>query len=107
MSILTPNPTLQSHQIIGIFAQPSHDTLGDCGGNCEYIAASYVKWVEAAGGRALPIPYNASAALLDALFGRMNGLLLPGGGNPLPEAAVHMLGRAVAAHEAGDFFPVR
>ncbi len=55
----------------------------------------------------MPIPYNASAPVLDALFARLNGLLLPGGGNPLPQAAVHMLERAVAANGAGDRFPVR
>lgn len=105
--------TLRPHknpnkQIIGIFAQPSHDAApGACDGRCEYVAASYVKWAEAAGARALPIPYNATAPVLDALFERVNGLLLPGGGNPLPDAAVHMLGRALAAHEAGGYFPVR
>jgi hypothetical protein len=91
--------TTPHHQIIGIFAQPSHAG--------EYIAASYIKWLEAAGARAVPIPYNASVPVLDALFARVNGLLLPGGGNPLPEAAVHMIGRALAANEAGDYFPVR
>ena len=71
------------------------------------MAASYVKWAEAAGARALPIPYNATGPVLDALFERTNGLLLPGGANPLPDAAVHMLGRALAANEAGGYFPVR
>lgn len=66
-----------------------------------------MKWIESAGGRAVPIPYNASAPVLDALFDRINGLLLPGGGNPLPDAAVHMIRRAVAANDAGDYFPVR
>lgn len=95
------------HQIIAIFAQPSHDAAPGCGGRCEYVAASYVKWAEAAGARAVPVPYNATAPVLDALFERVNGLLLPGGGNPLPEAAVHMLGRALAANAAGGYFPVR
>lgn len=54
----------------------------------------------------MPIPYNASAPVLDALFERINGLLLPGGGNPLSDAAVHMIGRALAANDAGDYFPV-
>ena len=41
---LTPNP------IIGIFAQPSKDTHPACDSSCDYIAASYVKWIEGAGG---------------------------------------------------------
>lgn len=93
-------------QIIGIFAQPSHAAHPACGGACEYIAASYVKWVESAGGRCVPIPYNASVPALETLFGRINGLLLPGGGNPLPDAARYMIGRALKANDAGDYFPV-
>lgn len=103
------HPSTQSTQtqIIGIFSQPSHAPQPPCDGHCEYIAASYVKWVEAAGGRAVPIPYNATIPVLDALFERINGLLLPGGGNPLPEAAVYMIERALVANDAGDYFPVR
>ena len=37
------NLELNNSPIIGIFAQPSTSTEGDCKGNCQYIAASYVK----------------------------------------------------------------
>jgi len=30
--------------IVGIFAQPSKSKREACGGHCQYIAASYVKW---------------------------------------------------------------
>ena len=43
--ILTSNP------IIGIFAQPSKDAHPACDSSCDYIAASYVKWIEGAGGK--------------------------------------------------------
>ena len=35
--------------IIAIITHPSSSTNGDCGGDCELVEASYVKWIEAAG----------------------------------------------------------
>lgn len=94
-------------QIIGIFQQPSFSVNPACGGNCEYIAGSYVKWIESAGGRVIPLPYNASAAYLDTVFQGLNGLLLPGGSNVVSEAATYMVEKAIKANKDGEFFPVR
>jgi gamma-glutamyl hydrolase len=44
------------------------------------IVASYVKFVESAGGRAAVIPYDASREHLKKLFDSVNGLLFTGGG---------------------------
>jgi hypothetical protein len=41
--------------VIGIIAYPSDFTSKF---TSNYIAASYVKWIEAAGARVVPIPYN-------------------------------------------------
>ncbi|EWM22091.1 gamma-glutamyl hydrolase [Nannochloropsis gaditana] len=92
--------------VIGVLAQPKFSNLAPCDGVCEYIAASYVKWVESAGGRVLPVPYNASFDALDAIFASVNGLLFPGGSNVLSVGAKHLFSRAREAHEAGDYFPV-
>ena len=35
--------------IIAIIGHPSDSSNGDCGGDCELIEASYVKWIESAG----------------------------------------------------------
>lgn len=43
------------------------------------MGASYVKWVEAAGGRVAPIRFYASDAELRRLFDSVNGLIFPGG----------------------------
>lgn len=94
-------------QIIGIFQQPSFSSNPACGGNCEYIAGSYVKWIESAGGRVVPLPYNASTAYLDSMFEGLNGLLLPGGSSVVSEAAIYMVEKAFKANKEGDFFPVR
>jgi len=46
--------------VIGIFAQPSEDIeeFYPTEKGYSYMPASYVKWVESAGGRAVPLPYN-------------------------------------------------
>jgi len=49
-------------------------------GNYSYFPASYVKFIEAAGARVVPIPYDASPENLTFFFNSTNGLLLPGGG---------------------------
>lgn len=77
-----------------------------CEGSCEYIAASYVKIVESAGGRVVPVPYNANQDYLDQLLEGLNGLLLPGGSNSPSPAAKYMIKRAIASNKAGDYFPV-
>lgn len=46
-----------------------------------YIAASYVKFVEGAGARAVPLHYDRwDAATLQKVLASVNGVLLPGGG---------------------------
>jgi gamma-glutamyl hydrolase len=43
------------------------------------LPASYVKWVEAAGGRVVPIPYDLEPVDFEALLLQLNGALLTGG----------------------------
>jgi gamma-glutamyl hydrolase len=56
----------------------------------QYIAASYVKFVESHGARAVPVNYYASDDDIDTLFGSLNGVLFPGGGAAVPEGAYRM-----------------
>jgi hypothetical protein len=46
--------------IIGMFTQPSTSSRAECGGSCLYLAASYVKQIESAGARVVPINYYAT-----------------------------------------------
>lgn len=92
--------------IIGVFTQPSTSSEGNCGKNCLYLAASYVKYLESAGARVVPINYYASKSKLDSIFNSVNGIFFPGGGAVFPESAQYMFDKAVAANDAGDFFPV-
>jgi gamma-glutamyl hydrolase len=66
---------------------------------CRYIAASYVKFVESAGARVVPIQYDADTATLMKLFNSVNGILLPGGGVSLTNTS-HYLNAGKTIYDA-------
>lgn len=77
-----------------------------------YIAAGFVKWIEAAGARAVPIRFYSSEAELHRLFKSVNGLIFPGGltdlwmDSPYVVAARKLWTWAKEANDAGDVFPI-
>ncbi|CAH0480182.1 unnamed protein product [Peronospora belbahrii] len=85
--------------IIGTIAHPA-SKHGD------YIAASYVKWVESAGGRVVPIPYNAPKPYIEQLLPQLNGLLFPGGAADVNERAEWLFQLALELNDKGVYFPV-
>lgn len=87
--------------IIGVYAQPASIMQGG-----EYIAASYVKWIESAGGRVVPIGYDAPFSELDDVFSSINGLLFPGGDALVNDKASYLYALALKANDAGNVFPV-
>ncbi|RHY33146.1 hypothetical protein DYB32_001815 [Aphanomyces invadans] len=93
-------PVLTKNPIIGIHSHQS-STYHD-----EIIAASYVKWVESAGGRAVRIPYNASQTELRKLLRSVNGVLFPGGDGDPNEAAEFIYQYAIELNDNGTYFPV-
>jgi len=92
--------------IIGIFAHPHTSSHCPNGKSCQYIAASYIKFVESHGARAVPIPYDADNTTIETLFGAINGVLFPGGGASVPTGAAKLYELAIAANDAGDHFPI-
>jgi gamma-glutamyl hydrolase len=92
----------ESSPVIGILAQP-RSTTDDL-----YIAASYVKWLEAGGARSIPIPYDTSdSELLDDLFDQIDAFFLPGGATAnLSFAVEYMLDKAIESNRKGQYFPV-
>ncbi|RLN93154.1 hypothetical protein BBJ28_00008442 [Nothophytophthora sp. Chile5] len=85
--------------IVGIFAHPISQ-------HGEYLAASYVKWVESAGGRVVPIPYNAPKPYLKELLPQLNGLLFPGGAATVNDRAEYLFQLALELNDQGVHFPV-
>jgi len=92
--------------IIGIFSQPSTSSVEPCNGDCLYIAASYVKFIEAAGGRVIPINYYASKEELTDIFSKINGVVFTGGSSEFTQAAQDMFDIVVAANDQGDYSPL-
>jgi hypothetical protein len=105
----TTTPSTRS-PVIGILSQPNvdHDNNG-VDHNGFYIAASYVKWLEAGGARSIPIPYDATNKLFKELYAEMDGLLLPGGKAAFPPFLNYALDTIVADNRngrVGDLFGV-
>jgi len=96
--------------IIGILSQEVSSTLNEFNITGTYIASSYVKWVEAAGARAVPIIVNSNQDF-EQLFEYINGLLIPGGAvsldqSPYSRVGNMMLEKAMKSNDAGEYFPV-
>jgi gamma-glutamyl hydrolase len=106
--------------VVGILSQPFiankknyknvqdfHNDNDDLLGNkSDYIAASYVKWLEAGGARSIPIPYDADPTLIDDIYTQINAVFLPGGSAPMPPAVPYLLQKIVTSNDRGYYFPV-
>ena len=72
---------LNVRPIIGILAQefsvPLEKWYGD--NYTSYIGSSYIKYIEAAGARVVPVLINQPMEYYQTIFTSTNGLLLPGG----------------------------
>jgi gamma-glutamyl hydrolase len=96
--------------IVGILAYPT--SSGETQYGKYYIAASYVKFIESAGGRVVPILYDSPESELLTLFNQINGILFPGGAtdiglnSPLYKTAQYLLNLAIQANKKGDYFPI-
>jgi gamma-glutamyl hydrolase len=80
--------------------------------NHSYLVASYVKFIECAGGRCIPVPYDAPKDELFKLFKSVNGLLFTGGGLELKsgetyyDTSKYLWDLAMEANAKGDYFPL-
>lgn len=76
-----------------------------------YIATAYIRHLEAAGAKVIPIHTHHKDAELRDLFKAINGILLPGGGSNLKDSRYIHNARllhemAIDANEEGDYFPI-
>ena len=115
--IASPQPRQQEthgddpRPLVGVLSQPRYWTgAPDAPGG--YIAASYVKWLEAAGARAVPILYTDSNETIHRKLSAVNGVLLPGGdsdispGTSLRAAGESVVRESMAAAAVGEVYPV-
>lgn len=120
LAALTVAATATHRPIIGVLALPLDHT--DCVTFASSLSAThatscfhslYVKWLEAAGARVAPIPYDLPAAEFDALIGSLNGALITGGetaikdiGSPYMKATRKLYEHSLKLHAAGEVWPL-
>lgn len=112
------DPSLHFRPLIGILSQPGDgdgglliERMGWNSTNVSYIAASYVKFVEMGGARAVPLIYNEPLDTLLLKFAAINGILFPGGSaslrdGPFYRIAEKLFKMALEENDKGNYFPV-
>jgi len=105
---LSLSSAITDRPIIGILALPANRYLSQFGRS--YIASSYVKYLESAGARVVPIPYTTPLEEITRLFGQLNGILFTGGGAELNgtflQVQSHLINLVMNAKDRGDHVPL-
>ncbi|XP_050217104.1 gamma-glutamyl hydrolase 2-like [Mercurialis annua] len=106
-----PDPTLNYRPVIGIVSHPGDGASGRLNNatNASYIAASYVKFVESAGARVIPLIYNEPPHILFEKLNLINGVLFTGGWakNGLYYDTINaILKKVLDKNDAGYHFPL-
>ncbi|XP_060535921.1 gamma-glutamyl hydrolase-like isoform X2 [Cylas formicarius] len=93
----------ETYIISGLFPNVTYDS---------YIAASYVKFVESAGARAVPVWIGQDESYYRRVVDYTNGLLFPGGGTYFNEtggygeAATYLYRFAIDSNRSGNYYPI-
>ncbi|KAJ9183014.1 hypothetical protein P3X46_006934 [Hevea brasiliensis] len=106
-----PDPKLNYRPVIGILSHPGDGASGRLNNstNASYIAASYVKFVESAGARVIPLIYNEPLEILFEKLNLVNGVLFTGGwakSGLYYDIAKAVFKKALAKNDAGYHFPL-
>eukprot|EP01132_Coremiostelium_polycephalum_P008584 gene8584-10562_t len=110
MFLVVNSTNINDRPIIGIFSQPTSGKKSVYGP--QYIAASYVKFIESGGARVIPILYDSPINVLEEQLNSINGILLPGGGlyyDQEPEyvkALQFVWELSLSFNKKGDYFPI-
>ncbi|KAL5707393.1 folate gamma-glutamyl hydrolase [Ranunculus cassubicifolius] len=106
------DPNLYYKPVIGILSHPGDGASGrlnNGSNNVSYIAASYVKFVESAGARVIPIVYTDSTAIINQKLSLVNGVLFTGGWAQTGlyfETVTWIFEKILEKNDAGDHFPL-
>ena len=109
---LPMNVQSNDRPIIAILSQKiSPDLLPPGLKGTSYIAASYIKYIESAGARVVPVTTTMTKDEVEEIFYSVNGVLYPGGGatlfaSPYFTNAEIFYNLASKANMQGDFFPI-
>ena len=110
-----PSTWVNDRPLIGVLSQSlGPDQLGAnvYSPRNSYIAASYIKFVEAGGARAVPILQDMPEEEIRRRFNAVNGVLIPGGsqtlsaGHPYYDATKLLLDMTIEENDNGVVFPL-
>ncbi|AES66557.1 putative gamma-glutamyl hydrolase [Medicago truncatula] len=106
-----PDPNLYYQPVIGIVSHPGDGASGRLSNatDASYIAASYVKFVEAAGARVVPLIYTEPEEILLKKLELVNGVLFTGGwakDGLYFETVRRIFKKVLEKNDAGDYFPL-
>ena len=105
-------PKLNNRPIIAVLSQEiTPGLLPPRIKGASYIAASYIKFVESAGARVVPVTTSMTIEEVERIFNSVNGALFPGGNAALYYSqyftnAKHFYNLALKANMQGDYFPI-
>jgi len=96
--------------IIGILAQELSSSLEPWYGDnyTSYIGAAYVKYVEQAGARVVPVLIDQTEEYYDTIFKSTNGLLIPGGAVSIVDSGYAKAGKILfnKATNSESYWPI-
>nr|XP_005893017.1 PREDICTED: gamma-glutamyl hydrolase [Bos mutus] len=110
LSLSAPPAPTPKKPIIGILMQKCHNKNMRALGKY-YIAASYVKFLESAGARVVPVRLDLKNEEYEKLFKSINGVLFPGGSVNLMRSGYARVAKmfynlSIKSFGEGDYFPV-
>lgn len=106
-----PDTKLNYRPVIGIISHPGDGASGRLSNasSASYIAASYVKFVESAGARVIPIIYNEPPEIIFQKLNLVNGILFTGGWaktGAYYEIVERIFKKVLEKNDAGEYFPL-
>lgn len=99
---------LNMQPIIGIVSQPlADDMVNDLRfvGTDSYIMAAYVKFMEAAGARVVPLIWNEDWSITLSKLQKINGVLFPGGAGDYVDYGRAIIDQLQTFNDSGQFYP--
>ncbi|XP_017491329.1 PREDICTED: gamma-glutamyl hydrolase-like, partial [Rhagoletis zephyria] len=99
------NCLVNNRPVLGVLLLENADKSG------QFIGASYVKFLESAGARVVPIFLKQKQSYYQEMVSSLNGILMPGGSNSVThsdfaQAADYLIEAAVQANTNGTHFPL-
>ncbi|PKA65365.1 Gamma-glutamyl hydrolase [Apostasia shenzhenica] len=107
----SPDPLLYYQPVVGIVTHPGDGASGRLSNStrASNIPASYVKFVESAGARVIPLIYNEPWDILSQKLELVNGVLFTGGWAKMGlyfDTIKKVFEETLSKNDAGDHFPL-